>query len=449
MSNDDTYNVQTTAVFIRLCLTASLCPFPFERRARVRFKASKRNERDCGLKLGPKTRRLSSASTCSLSPVPFALMDSSREAENVPISEQHSRRDSRRMSFLTSLGVQLNAMFDPPGAEEYVQEHAYKPSMSDAATQTFWEPPPPPPPPRRRSVFEQVSEMTFVKTYKELDDDSEERVASSQDLSASTSSDSTPFGCCRSCARSFLGLVSPFMRLPCCRRLQRLVADLYRKHAKKLLEAAKHHGGALRSLSVFAAAGAGITSLLEMLSVANNSLFGVNYSELLLALYLTLLEAVVVMCAPRNPARLSHQPSALRPCEPALLVDQRAAYRDAGTSGLVRRNSLNGCTRGSRHTLLSASDSSAVASPCCSSARSRHPTSPRNHARPFWAPRVPLSGRCRWPWVSGMHRPGTHYRLRHCLAENRRVCVPVRGQERVAWCCGSAAYAAARSTVGS
>ena len=265
MSNDDTYNVQITAVFIRLCLTASLCPLPFERRARVRFKASKRNERDCGLKLGPKTRRLSSASTCSLSPVPFALMLSSREAEDLPISEQHSRRDSRRMSFLTSLGVQLNAMFDPPGAEEYVQEHAYKPSMSDAATQTFWEPEPLPPPPRRRSVFEQVSEMTFVKTYKELDDDSaEERVASTRELSASTSSESTTLGCCRSCARFSLGLVSPFVRLPCCRRLQRLVVDLYRKRAKKLLEAAKQHGGALRSLSVFAAAGAGITSLLEV-----------------------------------------------------------------------------------------------------------------------------------------------------------------------------------------
>ena len=79
------------------------------------------------------------------------------------LTSHHEFRPERRASFITGMGARFNALFAPPGADEYLKDNElYRPATRDADTQTFWEAEPEPAPPRRRSIFQQIGDVRIT-----------------------------------------------------------------------------------------------------------------------------------------------------------------------------------------------------------------------------------------------------------------------------------------------
>ena len=253
-------------------------------------------------------------------------------------SNQHERRASIRGDFFSDLGVRFNALFNPPGADDYLKtHHAYRPAVRDADTQTIWEAKPPPPPKRRRSIFDQVGDMTFVKHYEEIgDEEAPQRPSPPREASLLDAADpalqrpNVALLGCRWFGRTLLHLVSPCLRLPCAVRVQRRVKAEYAKRAQAIVTTAMSYmstnGGVLRYASLFSAAGGCVAATLDVLFMEGaNALWTTNYVELLLALYIVGMEAMTVRRAahPRLPSRTHHRPVRIAhlarpPCTPTL-----------------------------------------------------------------------------------------------------------------------------------
>ena len=261
---------------------------------------------------------------------------SAAEELGLDLTEAHEYRPERRASFMTGMGARFNALFAPPGAEEYLKEHdLYKPAMVDADTQTFWQVEDEPVH-RRRSVFQQIGDMTYVKRYIELEEggDGADPLPSvhspvpgpggkggmgggTPGTGSSSGGGPTPYSrygggvragpkqvdVCAACWRCTASAVAscwgPCMRLPCYKRVARRLSAIYKQRGlQKLVEETysymSTHGGVLRYASLFAAGGASFSALLAVIVQGSGSLFGTDYIGLLLAAYLLFLEALVV-----------------------------------------------------------------------------------------------------------------------------------------------------------
>ena len=162
-----------------------------------------------------------------------------------------------------------------------------------------------------------LAQMTFVKTYKEILDDEDDVEAGRAGSASSPGSSSAPkysryaspigpkrpdvaAACCSCTREALLSCVSPFMRLPCYRRVARRVSVFYRKRGiKRAVNEAylymSTHGGVLRYASLFTAGGAGACAFFAFLVQGSNSFYRTDYIGLLLSVYVTLLEACIVM----------------------------------------------------------------------------------------------------------------------------------------------------------
>ena len=236
------------------------------------------------------------------------------EAPGRSISTDYGGRAERRPSLLTDLGVGFNALFNPPGAKDYLYEtyvhRAFKPGAKDVDTQTLWEeiapPPPTPPQPKRKSVFEQIGDDLFVKSYKDLDEDEEEEEAIRRAVIRQPEIDPER----PNVALEFLMYVGteawervlrPISRLPCSRRLRKLALANYQQlKDQPYLQTAygwmTTNGGVLRYLCLATAAGADVCAVLDLLFVEGaKGLWTMHYIDVLLVAYIILAQTAAVL----------------------------------------------------------------------------------------------------------------------------------------------------------